>query len=196
MYLVSGKNESSNPMENVSEEIKKFVLKHHRGYGKEEMMKRFPDVDESKEEYKFETPKFQVEEVVQESPKEARETQEESEEISDEGGSISEAPSESTIPFSNDSYTTRDYDDLVANLFLEEVEPLEAASTPSETPNPEKLLSHVSVPLESMTSEGDERELRLLHARPSKNSFPSSKEDLEETRLLLLNQIDHSKNWS
>ena len=93
MYLVS------NPMENVSEEVKKFVLKHHRGYGKEEMMKRFPDVDESKEEYKFETPKFQVEEVVQESPKEARETQEESEETSDEGGSISEAPSESTIPF-------------------------------------------------------------------------------------------------
>ena len=45
MYLVSGKNVSSNPMENVSEEIKKFVLKHHRGYGKEEMMKRFPDVD-------------------------------------------------------------------------------------------------------------------------------------------------------
>ena len=41
-----------------------------------------------------------------------------------------------------------------------------------------------------MTSEGDERELRLLHARPSKNSFPSSKEDLEATRLLLLNQID------
>ena len=69
---------SSNPMENVSEEIKKFVLKHHRGYGKEEMMKKFPDVDESKEEYKFETPKFQVEEVVQENPKEARETQEES----------------------------------------------------------------------------------------------------------------------
>ena len=49
------------------------MLKHHRGYGKEEMMKRFPDMDESKEEYKFETPKFQVEEVVQESPKEARE---------------------------------------------------------------------------------------------------------------------------
>ena len=69
MYLVSGKNVSSNPMENVSGEIKKFVLKHHRGYGKEEMMKRFPDVDESKEEYKFETPKFEVEEVVQESPK-------------------------------------------------------------------------------------------------------------------------------
>ena len=190
MYLVSGKNVSSNPMENVSEEIKKFVLKHQRGYGKEEMMKKFPDVDESKEEYKFETPKFQVEEVVQESPKEARETQEESEKTSDESGSISEASSESTIPFSNDSYTTMDYDDLVANLFLEEVEPLEAPSTPSETPNPEKLLSHVSVPLESMTSEGDERELRLLHARPSKNAFPSSKEDLEQTCLLLLNQID------
>ena len=190
MYLVSGKNVSSNPMENVSEEIKKFVLKHHRGYGKEEMMKRFPEVDESKEEYKFETPKFQVEEVVQEIPKEARETQEESEETSDESGSISEAPSESTIPFSNDSYTTMDYNDLVANLFLEEVEPLEAPSTPSETPNPEKLLSHVSVPLESMTSEGDKRKLRPLHAHPSKNSFPSSKEDLEETRLLLLNQID------
>ena len=139
------------------------------------MMKRFPDVDESKEEYKFETPKFQVEEVVQESPKEARETQEESEGTSDESGTISEAPSESTIPFSNDSYTTMDYDDLVANLFLEEVEPLEAPSTPSETPNPEKLLSHVSVALESMTSEGDERELRLLHTRPSENLFPSSK---------------------
>ena len=83
-----------------------------------------------------------------------------------------------------------DYDDLVANLFLEEAERLEAPSTPSETRNPEKLLSHVSVPLESMTSEGDERELCLLHARRSKNSFPSSKEDLEETRLLLLNQID------
>ena len=55
------------------------MLKHHRGYGKEEMMKRFLDVDESKEEYKFQTPKFQVEEVVQESPKEARETQEDSE---------------------------------------------------------------------------------------------------------------------
>ena len=55
-------------------------------------MKKFPDVDESKEEYKFETPKFQVEEVVQESPKEAGETQEESEETSEEGGSISEAP--------------------------------------------------------------------------------------------------------
>ena len=174
MYLVSAKNVSSNPMENVSEEIKKFVLKHHLGYGKEEMMKRFPDVDESKEEYKFETPKCQVEEVVQESPKEARETQEESEQTSDKSGSISEAPSESTIPFSNDSYTTMDYGDLVANLFLEEVEPLESPSTPSETPNPEKLLSHVSVPLESMTREGDERELRLLHARPSKNSFPSS----------------------
>ena len=152
MYLVSGRNVSSNPMENVSEEIKKFVHKHHRGYGKEEMMKRFPDVDKSKEEYKFETPKFQVEEVVQESLKEARETQEESEKTSDEGGSISEAPSESTIPFSNYSYTTLDYDELVANLFLEEGEPLEAPSTPSETPNPEKLLSHVSVPLESMTS--------------------------------------------
>ena len=63
-YLISGKNVSSNPMENVSEEIKKFVLKHHRGYGKEEMMRRLPDVDESKEEYKFETPKFQVQEVV------------------------------------------------------------------------------------------------------------------------------------
>ena len=157
------------------------------------MMKRFPDVDESKEEYKFETPKFQVEDVVQENPKEARETQEKSEETSDESGSISEALCESTIPFSNDSYTTMDYDDLVANLFLEEVEPLEAPSTPSETPDPEKLLSHVSVPLESMTSEGDERELRLLHARPSKNSFPSSKEDLEETRHLLLNQIDRLK---
>ena len=119
------------------------------------MMNRFPDLDESKEEYKFETPKFQVEEVVQESLKEARETQEESEETSDESGSTSEAPSESTIPFSNDSYTTMDYDDLVANLFLEEVEPLEAPLTPSETPNPEKLLSHVSVPLESMRSEGD-----------------------------------------
>ena len=176
MYLVSGKKVSSNPMENVSEEIKKLVLKHHRGYGKEERMKRFPDVDESKEEYKFKTPKFQVEQVVQESPIEARETQDESEETSDESGSISEAPSESTIPFSNDSYTTLDYDNLVANLFLEEVEPLEAPSTPSETPNPEKLLSHVSVPLESMTSEGDEQELRLLHAHPSKNSFPSSKE--------------------
>ena len=128
--------------------------------------------------------------MVQESPKEARETKEESEETSDESGSISETPSESTIPFSNDSYTTMDYDDLVANLFLEEVELLEAPSTPFETPNPEKLLSHVSVPLESMTSEGDECEPRLLHARPSKNSFPSSKEDLEETRLLLLNQID------
>ena len=138
------------------------------------MMKRFPDVDESKEEYKFETPKFQVAEVVQESPKEARETQEESEETSDESGSISETPSESTIPFSNDSYATMDYDDLGANLFLEEVEPLEAPPTPSETPNPEKLLSHVSVPLESMKSEGDKRDLRLLHARRSKNSFPSS----------------------
>ena len=190
MYLVSGKNVSSNPMKNVSEEIKKFVLKHHRGYGKKEMMKKFPDVDKSKGEYKFETPKFQVEEVVHESPKEARETQEESKETSDESGSISETPSESTLPFWNDFYTTMDYDDLVANLFLDEVEPLEAPSTPSETPNPEELLSHVSVPLESMTSEGDERELCLLHARPSKNSFPSSKEDLEETRLLLLNQID------
>ena len=124
MYLVSGKNVSSNPMENVSEEIKKFVLKHHRGYGKEAMMKTFPDVDESNEEYKFQTPKFQVEEVVQKSPKEASETQEESEETSDEGGNISEVPSESTIPFSNNSYTTVDYDDLVTNLFLEEVEPL------------------------------------------------------------------------
>ena len=83
------------------------------------MMKRFSDVDESKEGYKFKLPKVQVEEVVQESPKEARETQEESEETSEERGSISEAPSESTIPFSNDSYTTMDYDDLVANLFLE-----------------------------------------------------------------------------
>ena len=34
------------------------------------------------------------------------------------------------------------------------------------------------------------RELPLLHARPSKNSFLSSKEDLEETLLFLLNQID------
>ena len=193
MYLVSGKNVSSNRMENVSEEMKKFVLKHHRGYGKEEMMKKFPDVDESKEEYKFETPKFQVEEVVQEGPKEAAETQVESEETSDESGSISEAPSESTIPFSNNSYTTMDYDDLVANLFLEEVEPLEAPSTPSETPSPDKLLSHVSVPHESMTSEGDERKLHLLHARPGTNSLPSSKEDLEETRFLLLNQIDRLK---
>ena len=183
-----GKNVSSNPMENVSEEIKKFVLKHHLGYGKEERMKRFPDVDESKEEYKFETPKFQVEEVVQESPKEARETQEESGETSDESRSIPEAPSESSITFSNDSYTPMDYNNLVANLFSEEVEPVEAPSTPSETPNPGKLLSHVSLQLESMTSESDKRELRPLHARPSKNSFPSSKEDLEETPLLLLNQ--------
>ena len=66
-----------------------------------------------------------------------------------------------------------DYNDLVANLFLEEVDPLEDPLTSSETPNPEKLLSHVTVPLESMTSEGDEHELRLLHALPSKNSFPS-----------------------
>ena len=94
MYLVLGKNVSSNPMENMSEEINKFVLKHHRGYGKEETMKKFRDMDESKEEYKFETPKFQVEEVVQESPKEARETQEESGETSDESGGISETPSE------------------------------------------------------------------------------------------------------
>ena len=128
--------------------------------------------------------------MVQESLKEARETQEDSEETSNDSGSISEAPSKSTIPFSNDSYTTMDWDDLVANLFLEEVEPLEAPPTPSETPNPDKLVSHVFVPLDSMTSEGDERELRLLHARPSKSSFPSSKEDLEETRLLLPNQID------
>ena len=127
--------------------------------------------------------------MVQESLKEAKETQEESEETSDESGSISEAPSESTIPFSNDSYTTMDYDDLVANLFLEEVEPLEAPSTPFETPNTENLLSHVSVPLDLMTSEGDEQELRLLHARPNKISFSSSKEDLEQTRLLLVNQI-------
>ena len=190
MYLVSGKNVSSNPMENVSEEIKKFVLKHHRGYGKEEMMKKFPDVDESKEEHRFETPQFQVEELVQESPKEARKTREESEETSDESASICEAPSESTIPFSNDSYTTMDYDHLVANLFLEEVEPPEAPSTPSESPNPEKLLSEISVPLETMTSEGDKQELRLLHARPNTNLFPSSKQDLEETRHLPLHQID------
>ena len=39
------------------------------------------------------------------------------------------------MPFSNDSYTTMDQDNLVANLFLEEVEPLEAPSTPSEIPN-------------------------------------------------------------
>ena len=180
----------SNPMENVPGEIKKFALKHHRGYGKEEMMKKFLDVEERKEENKFETTKFQVEEVAQESLKEAKETQEESEEMSDESGSVSEAPCESTIPFSNHFYTTMDYDDVVANLFLEEVEPLEAATISSKTPNTGNLLSHVFVPLDLMTSEGDERELRLLHARPSKISFPSSKEDLEETRLLLLNQID------
>ena len=59
-----------------------------------------------------------------------------------------------------------DYDDLVANLFLEEVEPLKAPSIPSETPNPEKLLSHVSVPLESMTSEGDKvNSVSYTHAR-------------------------------
>ena len=190
MYLVSGKNVSSNPMENVSEEIKKFVLKHHPGYGQEEMMKKVPDMDESKGEHKCETPKFEVEDVVPENPKEGRQTQEKSEETSDESGSVSEAPSEWTIPFSNDSYTTMDYNDLVGNLFLEEVKPLEAPSTPSETPNPKKILSHVSEPLDSMTSEGDERELRLLHTRRSKNSFPSSKEDLEGTRLLLLKQID------
>ena len=85
MCLVSGKNVSSNPMEKVSEEIKMFVLKHHRGHGKEEMMKTFPDVKENR----FEMPKFQVEEVVPQSPKEARETQEESEETSKESGSIS-----------------------------------------------------------------------------------------------------------
>ena len=99
MYLVSGRNVSSNLMKIVSEEIKKFVVKHHRGYRKKEMMKKFLDVDESKKEHKFETPRFQVEEVVQESPKEARETQEESEETSDKSGSTSEAPSEPTIPF-------------------------------------------------------------------------------------------------
>ena len=154
------------------------------------MIKRFPDVEESKEENKFETPKFQVEELVQESPKEARETQEESDETSDKRRGIFEAPSESTIPFINDSYTTVDYNDLVANLFFEEVEPLEAPSTPSETPNTEEILSHVSVPLDSMRSERDERELHLLHARPSTNSFPSSREDSEDTLLLLLNQID------
>ena len=75
--------------------------------------------------------------MVQENPKEARETQEESEETSAESSSISEAPSESTIPFWNDTYTTMDYDNLVANLFLEEVEPLEAPLTPSKTPNTE-----------------------------------------------------------
>ena len=147
MYLVSGKNVSSNLMENVSEEIRKFVLKHHRVYGKGEMMKKFPDVDESKEEHKFETPKFHIEEVVPESPKEARQTEEEREETSDDSGSISETPSESTISFSTDSYTTMDFNNLVANLFSEEVEHLEAPSTPSETPNPENLLSHISVPL-------------------------------------------------
>ena len=162
MYPVSGKNVSSNPMENVSEEITKFVLKHDRRYGKEEMMKKFKNVGESKEENKFEEPKFQVEELIQESPKEAKETQEESGDKSDERGSISEAPSESTIHFSNDSYTIVDYDELVANLFLENVEPLEAAWTPSEAHNAEKLLSHFSVPLDSMTSKGDERQLRLL----------------------------------
>ena len=83
-----------------------------------------------------------------------------------------------------------DYDHLVTNLFLQEVEPLEAPSTPSETPNTEKLLSHDSVPLDSMTSEGDEGELCLLHERPSKKSFPSAKKDLEEPRLLLPDQID------
>ena len=166
MYLVSGKNVSSNPMENVSEEIKKFMLKHHRGYGKESMMKKFPDVDESKGEHKLETPKFQVEEVVQESPKEAQETQEESEETSHQSRSISEAPSESTIPLSNDAYTTMDYNDLVADLFLGEVEPLEASLTPSESPNPENVPSHVSVPLESMTSEGaNENSVSHMHAR-------------------------------
>ena len=55
MYLVSGKNVSSNRKENVSKEIKKFVLKHHRGYGKEEMMKKVPDVEESKEENRLRT---------------------------------------------------------------------------------------------------------------------------------------------
>ena len=64
MYLVSGKNVSINPTENASEEIKKFVLKHHRGFGQEAMMKNFPDVEESKEENKLETFQFQVEKVV------------------------------------------------------------------------------------------------------------------------------------
>ena len=130
MYLVSEKNVSSNPMENVSEEIKKFVLKHHRGYRKEVMMTKFLDLELSKRENKLKTSKFQVEEVIQEDPKKARETQEESDKTSDESGGMSKAPSESTIPFTNNPYTTVDYDDLVANLFLEEVVTLEAPSTP------------------------------------------------------------------
>ena len=166
IYLVSGKNVSSNPMENVSEEIKKFVLKHHRGYGKEEMMKNFPDVDKSKEEHKFETPKFQVEEVVQESRKEARESQEESEETSDKSGSMSEAPSEPTIPFSNDSYTTMDYDDLVANLCLEEVEPLEAPSTLPKLLTPKNFFHTFQYHLNRRrVKETNENSVSYTHAR-------------------------------
>ena len=90
---------SSNHMEIVSEEVKKFVLEHHRGYRKKGMMKKLADVEESKEEHKLGTPKFQVEEVVQKSTKDATKTQEDSEEPSYEGRSISEAPSGSTIPF-------------------------------------------------------------------------------------------------
>ena len=93
MYLVSGKNVSSSLIENISDERKKFVLKHHCGYRKEEITKNVPDVEESKEEHKFDMPKFQVQEVGQESLKEAREPPEGSQETSDASGRISEAPS-------------------------------------------------------------------------------------------------------
>ena len=44
---------SSNPVENVSEEIKKFLRKHDRGYGKQEMIKKLRDVEESRADHNF-----------------------------------------------------------------------------------------------------------------------------------------------
>ena len=70
MYIVAGKNAETKLNDYMPEDVRKFVLKHNKGWGKEEMMKKFPEVQESKKEEKGEVPKFEVEQVVKESSKE------------------------------------------------------------------------------------------------------------------------------
>ena len=178
IYLVSAESVYFNAMENVSEEIKKFVLNHHRGYRKEVMMKHFRRWKRAKKRTSRRSGSRKSETGKRNSRGERR--------TSDESRSISEDPSESTLPFCNDPYTTVDYNNLVANLYLEEVEPLEAPSATSETPNTQKLLSHVSVPLDSITNERDGwNSVTYTHARSL-----LQKKIWNKLVGLLLNQID------
>ena len=149
MYIVSGKNVSLTPSD-FDPDVLNCVLKHHKGWRKEEMLKKFPEAKESKEE-ELVIPKFEVDEVEREVTKGEEQDTEGEEESQDEGEALSDVPSVSTVPYNNDSFTTMDYDDLVSNLFLEEVEPIDAPDYPSTTKDPsEILLTHAMVPTDSI----------------------------------------------